>query len=721
MSTKLPSVITFEDQQIASITETFRLEDGRYDMRLISKGMVEEFVIKYFPATALAIAAAEKKGDIPLKFNMSLLCRSIIFEEYTKIGKNRKRGNVRHLFYTNIIYLLTQELKVTNISSLNTILGRAWKELIESGLVTYEGLNISSAKDKFSQSFARHSPFSNYIICVEKESLLKDLSWTAEIFRTTIIAAGGQPSTATIRAFVRSLALEKADLNKPFYLLVITDLDPAGWYIQETFANQIEKSIKYYNNGKGEVIVLRLFLTLNQITDNIISDFAISARDKEAKTKKAIKASKTKVRKYKEKLGDQWERLFIDKQMMKIELEAIDASLMEEKIAEDLLELIDDHSLILIPEIMDELEKQRENVIQDFFDSYKEDEIDSIIDDYLKPIKKSKEELKSEHSKIKNKIRNDYRIIENDTNNTRYFIKHEIDNLIESIINRYEEKANELVEDELLEIKEHKEEIESLQNQISEYEELIETLEEEIEEKIEEKFIFYNNEIEEFKDNRKEIHKHLETKRNLFLDPARIIRDVAIVKIESDWKIFEKKLTDFKSQQKGKFGSYLRSVEKHFQDSLNSEKIPVFFDEVEFDPNVQIQMSYLLTNPKLLLDENKSCLEHPKPAFRESCLLQNALDSDNFENTKRNPDLSNFRNAFSESLEKALKGLMNKKLKPIPIELDSVVDLPEEYNTELENLIQEIRDKIKKDKIYSLLNYHPEDLEEKEKEEEEEK
>jgi hypothetical protein len=704
---KLPSVIRFPDRQIASITEPFENKDGLFDVRLISKGMTKEEIEEYFPPTRMAVAQARKKGLPEPTFNMRELLRCLILEEFEKIGLNRERGNVRHFFYTNIIYTLTRTMGVTNTGSLNTTINNAWKDLVESGLVTYEGMNVESGKDKWLQSFARHSPFSNFIICVEKESLLESLKWLPELFRTTIITAGGQPSRATLRAFIRSLAHWKIDLSKPFYLLVITDLDPAGWYIQEAFASQIEKSIKYYNKEIGEVKeTIRLFLRLDQVTDQLLEEFAIPVKDKEAKTSQAIKSSQTKIKRFKEKLGDKWERLFINKEMMKVELDAIQTNQMEKKIASELLELIEDHSLILIPEIMDETERQRETVIQDFFNEYKEEEIDTIIDEYLEPIESKKDEIKEIHKAKKQEAQSEYNKIESRTNNLRYLIRRELEILLEPNIQKYDEYADSIVSDELEEIKRNNEKIEELYEQIND----IESETTEIEESIDEQIGFYREEIEELRENLSQSRQYLEKKKGLFLDPAKKVRDTEFEIIESELTIFEKKLNTFASQQEGKFGAYVRSVEKHFQDSLNTEKIPVYFSDVESDSDIQIQLAYLLTQPKLLLEENKSCLEHPKPAFQESHLLINALDSANIKATKRNPDLSKFRNAFSKQLKEALKDLMIKKLKTITVVLDSIIDLPEEYTTELDNIIEEITDEIAVKKLYLFLNYHPEDM-----------
>lgn len=696
MTEKQPFIRFFIDEQMASITESFPTPDGRYGIKLISKGMTRQKFEDEFPPWPLSILRAIKVGDPIPTFNMALLIRSLIVENFIKIGLNRERGNVRHFFYTNIIYTLTTVMGVTNIDSLNTALNTAWKAVIESGLVTYEGMNIESAKNKILHSFVRHSPFSNIIICVEKERLLKDLSWIAELFKTSIITAGGQPSRATNRYLIRSQANWKRDLDKPFYLLSITDLDPAGWYIQNAFKQQIENAIKFYNNGKGEVKdPLRLFLTLDQVNDDLLHNYAISAKDKGAKTERAIKASQTKVEYFKQKLGPEWERLMIDGTMMKVELEAIKATQMEQVIISELLRLIDDHSLILIPEIMGETEKQREEVIKDFLEMYVEEVVEPVIREFLKPIKKALKEIEKELDAENYKARDEYRTVEREVRDTQLLIWKEYKELQNILINKYTDKTDKLVKHEIQEIEDIDEEIEELKLKIEELEERKSEKEEEIEEEIG----LFREEIRKIEADLDLTDNKLYDKRKLFLDPAEKIKSQIIEILDAQWELYQKEMKDFESRQRGKFGSYLKSLEIQFQDSLDSEQIPIYFSVVESDPNVNKQLAYLLTQPKLLLEENKSCLSHPKPVFREANLLQKSVETIHFEDTKNNPDLSKFRNDFSDLLKESLKDLMKKKLEVEPVTIDMLIEIPEEYTQELIDFVKDARERVPKEAI----------------------
>lgn len=702
---KKPSVCRFPEEQMASITEPYLNDEGKYSTRLISKGMLRERFEKEFPPTKLSIAKAKKRNEPIPTFNMLKMCRSLLVEEYEKIGKSRERGNVRHFFYTNVIHTLTRIMGVTNIDSLNSTLNTAWKQLIKSGMITYEGMNVTSGKSDWLRTFAHHSTNYNLIICVEKQSLLDSLSWTAELFRASIITAAGQPSRAAVREWIRNLFIWGADLRKPFKLLVITDLDPAGDYIESSFFNQIESALQYYNDKEDieedKVWVekpVRLFLKLNQLTDGFVQDYAVPAKDKKAKTPQAKKASRTKIKRFKERLelqGDDWRRLEIDGKMMKIELDAIKDWQMDQTIVKELLQAIDDHSLILIPEIMDETEKQREEVIKDFLEIYIEEIVEPVILEFLKPIKEALKEIENEINAENYKARDEYRTVEREVRNTQLLILSEYRQLQDVIIDKYNKKADKLVKDELQEIEEIEEEIEELKEQIAELEEKKDKKEEEIEEEIG----FFREEISEIKANLEQTNTKLYDKRKLFLDPAEKIKSQIIEILDAQWELYQEEMKAFESQQRGKFGSYIRSLEKQMQDSLNSERVPIYFPDVESDPNVSKQLAYLLTHPKLLLEEGKSCLTHPKPVFQEANLLINAVDSDNFEDTKRNPDISKFRNAFSDPLIESLKDLMKKKLEVEPVTLDALIDIPDEYIQELSDFVELIKKTVPKEVI----------------------
>lgn len=72
--------------------------------------------------------------------------------------------------------------------------------------------------------------------------------------------------------------------------------------------------------------------------------------------------------------------------------------------------------------------------------------------------------------------------------------------------------------------------------------------------------------------------------------------------------------------------------------------------------------------------------------------LENALSPENFEETKKPPNLSKFRNTFSEPLLDSMKAFIINKLENIEISLESAIDKPEEYIDELESLLKELEE-----------------------------
>jgi len=78
----------------------------------------------------------------------------------------------------------------------------------------------------------------NVIVYAEKMGHWKTLQILHEQYGVTIIALGGQPSQLSTEYFVDELQ-KVLPLDGDFYLFGVTDFDPAGWIIAESFATQL--------------------------------------------------------------------------------------------------------------------------------------------------------------------------------------------------------------------------------------------------------------------------------------------------------------------------------------------------------------------------------------------------------------------------------------------------------------------------------------------------
>ncbi|MEA3506080.1 MAG: hypothetical protein U9R36_01080, partial [Elusimicrobiota bacterium] len=79
----------------------------------------------------------------------------------------------------------------------------------------------------------------NIIIVAEKAAHLDYLIDLHEKFRVTVIAHGGQPSLLNNEYFVESIK-KVTNLKKSFYIFSITDFDPPGRQIADTFVENLK-------------------------------------------------------------------------------------------------------------------------------------------------------------------------------------------------------------------------------------------------------------------------------------------------------------------------------------------------------------------------------------------------------------------------------------------------------------------------------------------------
>lgn len=245
------SVRLFPDKNIATVIKTEFSGDEAIEVDVVVEGMTKEELERYFPP----LPAHRKQGHT---YSLAKIIRSVIYEAFIKEGEEIEEGNVRHFWYTPLKKLITEILGLGENDAVLSAINDSWGQMINSGLVTYEGMNVLGGKENARLSVVRDSPFSNLIIAVEKVDYFHMYQWIPRLFNSTLITAGGQPSRTVARAFIRQLKDLGVDLNQQFYMCTISDLDPAGYYIQDAFRKQFESAIEYYG-GSGSVSIRRLF------------------------------------------------------------------------------------------------------------------------------------------------------------------------------------------------------------------------------------------------------------------------------------------------------------------------------------------------------------------------------------------------------------------------------------------------------------------------------
>jgi hypothetical protein len=109
-------------------------------------------------------------GQNQLSFNRTALIATILWQEWKRVGQRRPKGNIRHFWYTHLMYTLTRVMGDTNIESIFTCYNRVLGLLVRSEGFRYTDLNFVSTKSKLCEAIFADSPYPNIILACEKES-----------------------------------------------------------------------------------------------------------------------------------------------------------------------------------------------------------------------------------------------------------------------------------------------------------------------------------------------------------------------------------------------------------------------------------------------------------------------------------------------------------------------------------------------------------------------
>jgi len=255
---------------------------------VIENGMTKEEIERYFPPTP--------QHKDKLSFNRTALIASIIWEERELVGKKRPPGNVRHFWYTNLMYTLMKVMKDTNVDNIQNTYQKVLSDLVKYEGFRYSDLNLTSDKSELCESLFSDSPYPNVIIACEKESYHDHLKRLANIFRITFISLGGQGSYKVYEDLVVDFINAGIDINQDFHIFTISDFDPQGYCIQDTAKEHLERA------GIRKVIIHRVYLCAEHITKGIVDRHAVPYVW-EKNTQKGNKAALTLYNKFGERTG----------------------------------------------------------------------------------------------------------------------------------------------------------------------------------------------------------------------------------------------------------------------------------------------------------------------------------------------------------------------------------------------------------------------------------
>lgn len=218
------------------------------------------------------------------KVKKSVLMRSIILNERDFMNIDYERS-LRGFWYGIVkptldkLGLLTEkDQEEETISKWDAILSNYMAELVKAGELSYQSLNIidnSRQRQAPNETYSitnvdsygyktQIAPYSNIIICTEKDTAYKTIKDLSSFFGCSCISGKGQNSLGAMEDLMRDIK-QRAGSDEPIYILTMTDYDPAGYYIAETFKKQIDE-LKNILKINSPVSIKRIGITPEQLT-----------------------------------------------------------------------------------------------------------------------------------------------------------------------------------------------------------------------------------------------------------------------------------------------------------------------------------------------------------------------------------------------------------------------------------------------------------------------
>lgn len=158
-------------------------------------------------------------------------------------------------------------------------LSRNMADLVRLGAVSYQDLRIvdtSRQRDTPSSLYrtvdpqtygyqVTAAPYPNIIISTEKDTVYGIIADIANFFGCSAISGKGQNSLAAMEDLLRQMEETAENPDAPIYILTMTDYDPAGYYIANTFYNQVQ-DLRAGLGIKRQVRIKRIGIFPSQLT-----------------------------------------------------------------------------------------------------------------------------------------------------------------------------------------------------------------------------------------------------------------------------------------------------------------------------------------------------------------------------------------------------------------------------------------------------------------------
>ena len=211
----------------------------------------------------------------------SVLMRSIILNEkkFLSVSYNR---SLRALWYATVKPILSRlgflsasDTTEEGLTKWDKELSGYLAELVRSGDCSYADLRIvDNSRRRFTPETFLSSPgvdtftydvttpkYPHLIISTEKDTIYEIIETIATFFGLSCVSGKGQNSLACMEDLLR-----KANIEKDITILTLTDYDPAGYIIADTFYNQINDLKQNLGLGHINVNIERIGIFPEQLS-----------------------------------------------------------------------------------------------------------------------------------------------------------------------------------------------------------------------------------------------------------------------------------------------------------------------------------------------------------------------------------------------------------------------------------------------------------------------
>jgi hypothetical protein len=149
-----------------------------------------------------------------------------------------------------------------SLTAWDATLSKALAELVRGGHLLYSDLNITDNSRKRQNPHQYYSnvnvgvfgyqitisPYPNILLCTEKDTTYELIKDIAQLLGCSCISSKGQNSLAAMEDLIRGIKVRwESERMDNIFVVTLTDYDPAGYYIADAMASQVEDMLKALN------------------------------------------------------------------------------------------------------------------------------------------------------------------------------------------------------------------------------------------------------------------------------------------------------------------------------------------------------------------------------------------------------------------------------------------------------------------------------------------